>query len=311
MINPELNAFLERWGKEWSTLKPDATPADRRAHFEGVAKNMRLATPEDVDPDDEHWIESDAGEVRVRVFRHRSGGVQPALVYMHGGAWMQGSPETHWDITARIASWNTQTVISVDYAKAPERPFPAAFTQVVAVIRWAHENAQALGIDPDHLAVGGDSAGGNLAAAAALELRGSDVPIAAQLLIYPAADFDKSRPSYAENADGPLLQVKGMDAVNAMYVPETWRLAEDPRVAPLVAKDHSGLPPAFIAVAQNDPLRDSGLAYAEALKKAGVPVVLDEGTGLIHGYLRAMDYCADSVTKLKKMAGWLAERNAA
>ena len=305
MIDPQLNPFLTAWGAKWAVLPAGASPADRRKRFEVIAAEMRLPTPDDVDCTAEHWVDSKAGPVRVRVFRHSDGGQQAALIYMHGGAWMQGSPETHWDITARIASWNRQTVISVDYALAPEHPYPAAIDQCNAVARWAHANAAMLGIDPARIAVGGDSAGGNLAAALALDLRGSDVPLIAQLLIYPACDFDRDRPSYAENAEAPLLQVKGMDTVNAMYSPDTAQLASNPRIAPLVADSHAGLPPAFIAVAQNDPLRDSGLAYAAALDAAGVPVVLDRGAGLIHGYLRAMEWCEASRTALHRMADWL------
>lgn len=307
MINPELNAFLDRWNEEWASLKPGATPADRRAHFEVVAKNMRLPTPEGVATDEEHWIESASGEVRVRVFRPEGAGVTPALVYMHGGAWMQGSPETHWDITSRLAAWAATTVISVDYAKAPERPFPAAFNQVVAVVRWVAANARTLGIDPARLSVGGDSAGGNLAAAAALELRG-EIALAGQLLIYPACDFDLTRPSMIENAEAPILQTKGMPAVNKMYAPDEAGLSSDPRIAPLVAQSHAGLAPAFVAIAENDPLRDSGRAYAEALEAAAVPVELDRGDGLIHGYMRGMDYCTASMDALRRMAHWLAAR---
>lgn len=308
MMNPELNTFLDRWDQEWSSLKPNATPADRRAHFEVIAKNMRLATPQGVLTDAIHWIDSPAGKVRVRIFRHDSTGIQPCLIYMHGGAFMQGSPETHWDITSRLAGWNRQTVISVDYAKAPESPFPAALDQVGAVARWAFDHALDLGIDPRRIAIGGDSAGANLAAAAALDLRGT-VPILAQLLIYPVCDFDKSRPSYTENAEGPIVRTAGMDQVNAMYCPDPADL-KNPRAAPLLAASHHGLPPAFVAVAQFDPLRDSGLAYADALTTAGVQVTLDRGVGLIHGYLRAMDFCTDSMAKLRLMAGWLAERKA-
>lgn len=308
MMNPELKPFLQRWNSEWSSLKAGASPADRRAHFEIVAKAMRLPTPEDVDCETTQWVESKSGDVRVRIFRHNGGGVQPCLIYMHGGAWMQGSPETHWDITARLASWAKMTVVSVDYAKAPERPYPAAFDQVVAVANWVRDQAARLEIDPAQISIGGDSAGGNLAAAAALALRGV-LTFNAQVLIYPACDFDQSRASYKENPDGPIIQVAGMDAVNAMYCPNAEDLV-NPFVAPLHAESHANLPPAFIAVAEHDPLRDSGLAYAEALEKAGVAVALDRGAGLIHGYLRAMDYCADSMAKLRLIAGWLAEQNA-
>lgn len=304
MLNPQLAPFLDQWQNRWAALPATATATERRAMFERIAAAMRLPTPEGVDCDAEHWIDSPAGPVRVRVFR-KGGGVQPALIYMHGGAWMQGSPETHWDITARLADWAGHTVVSVDYALAPERPFPAALEQCGAVARWLWANAAALGVDPARIAVGGDSAGGNLAAALALDLRGSEVRLTGQLLIYPACDFDLSRPSMIENAEAPLLQTRGMDRVNAMYAGDQ---LQNPRAAPLLALSHAGLPPAFVAVAQYDPLRDSGLAYADALRAAGVGVSVDAGEGLIHGYLRAMEWCDASRESLARMARWLADQ---
>ena len=308
MLNPELTPFLATWDEKWSRLKPGATPADRRAHFEIIAREMRLTTPGDIDTETVHTIPSPAGPVRVRIFRHRDGGIQPALIYMHGGGWMQGSPETHWDITSRIASWSRQTVISVDYAKAPEHPFPAAVEQCAAVVDWAFAEAGTLEIDPERIAVGGDSAGGNLAAAMTIRFRGSPRKIRAQLLIYPAVEFTQSRPSFRENADGPIIKVAAMPATNAMYCPNPEDLT-NPLAAPMMAPDHSGLPPAFVAVAEHDPLRDDGIAYAEKLEAAGVPVVLDRGQGLIHGYLRSMEYCAAAQEKLKAMSQWLDRQN--
>lgn len=310
MLDPELKPFLDEWQRQWAKLPPKATPRDRRAHFEVVAAEMRLPTPDGVSTDRVEWIDTPAGAVRVRIFRHADDAAQPCLIYMHGGAWMQGSPETHWDITARIAAFNRQTVISVDYALAPEHPFPAAIVQVGAVVEWAFAKASELGIDAARIAIGGDSAGANLAAATALKFRGSNCLLHAQLLIYPAVEFEQARPSFTENADGPLLTTAGMPAVNAMYMPnEADRV--DPLAAPLKARDHSGLPPAFVAVAEHDPLRDDGIAYAEALGAAGVPVVLHRGTGLIHGYLRAMEYCAASRDALEAMCAWLDARNRA
>lgn len=306
MLNPELLPFLALWDEKWSALPKGASPADRRKKFEVIAAEMRLPMPEGVDDSAEHWIDSSAGPVRVRVYRKETGTAQPCLIYMHGGAWMQGSPETHADITARLSAWAGFTVISVDYALAPEHPFPAALDQCNAVVRWAAAQAADLGIDPAKIAVGGDSAGGNLAASLALDMRGSGITLLGQLLIYPACDFDQSRPSYSENAEAPLLQTRGMDLVNAMYSPDATALHTNPRIAPLVADSHADLPPAYIAVAQNDPLRDSGLAFAEILQRAGVPVALDSGEGLIHGYLRAMEYCAASRQSLRAMADWLA-----
>ena len=301
MINPELAPFLVTWADKWMRVPEGAGPDTRRAAFEVIAAEMRLPTPEGINTDAVHWIDTPAGPVRLRVFQPQNS-TGAGLIYLHGGAWMQGSPETHWDITARLAAWTGATVFSVDYAKAPERPFPAAFDQVRAVALWLA--GERMGVDPTRIAIGGDSAGGNLAAAVALDLRGT-LDFAAQLLIYPACDFDQSRASYAENPDGPIIAVKGMDFVNHSYCPDVALLTSDPRVAPLVAASHQGLPPAYIAVAEHDPLRDSGLAYAGALRAAGVAVELDRGPGLIHGYLRAMDYCAASHDNLSAMAAWL------
>lgn len=310
MIDPELKPFLADWANKWSRASPGASVQARRALFETIALEMRLPTPEDIDTDAQHWIESSAGRVRVRVFRHRSGGVQPCLVYMHGGAWMQGSPETHWDITARIASRNKQTVISVDYAKAPEHPFPAGLNQCADVLRWAVAQTAALGIDPQRLAVGGDSAGANLAAALTLMFRDQDITLMAQMLVYPAVEFTQSRPSFRENPDGPIIRVADMPMVNRQYCADPAHLTH-PLAAPLLASDHGRLPPAYIAVAEHDPLRDDGIAYAKALESAGVSVTLDRGTGLIHGYLRALDYCAASRDSLRHMSDWLARQNEA
>ncbi|MDO9570022.1 MAG: alpha/beta hydrolase [Hydrogenophaga sp.] len=306
MIHTDIQRFLTDWDAAWSTLPPGAGPTGRRAHFEAVAARMREPHPPGITTQ-EHGVEvPETGQpVRVRVFRpEASSGPVPALVYMHGGAWMQGSPETHWDITAGLAAANQQIVISIDYALAPERPFPNALHDTVAVVRWAQDQAPTLGIRPDAIAIGGDSAGGNLAAAATLVLRGTPHAPCAQLLVYPAVSFNTDRPSHTENANGPLVTVASMAAVNAMYCPNPADLLT-PLAAPLLAQSHAGLPPAFIAVAQYDPLRDEGIAYAEALQAAGVPVHLDRGEGLIHGYLRAKAYCEPVQTRFAHMAAWL------
>lgn len=306
MIHPDIHRFLADWDKAWSTLPAGATPAQRRAHFEMVAAGMREPHPEGI-VTDVHLVdvpETDT-QVRVRTFRPaQADGALPALIYMHGGAWMQGSPETHWDITAGIAAANQQIVISVDYALAPEHPFPRALHECTAVTRWAFEQADALGIDSDAIAIGGDSAGGNLAAAVTLVLRGSAYPLRAQLLVYPAVSFNTDRPSHRENADGPLVTVASMPAVNAMYSPDPASLL-NPLVAPLLAESHAGLPPAYVAVAEHDPLRDEGIAYAEALQADGTPAVLDRGESLIHGYLRAKAYCGPAQASFQRMCAWL------
>lgn len=303
MINPEINTFLEVWNSAWSDLPKGAPITDRRLLFEYIADRMRLPHPDSVQVST-RFVHSEGRNVLCRIDRHNSGGVQPCLIYMHGGAWMQGSPMTHADITSRIAEANGQTVISVDYALAPEHPFPKAVHEVINVARWVRENAEDLGIDPARIAIGGDSAGANLAAAACLELRGTDAAPMAQLLVYPCVHFEMSLPSYQENADGPLIRTKDMPGTNLMYCGSEENLTH-PLAAPLHAESHTDLPQAFIAAAQYDPLRDDSYAYADKLRAAGVPVEVDAGEGLIHGYLRAMEYCSDTRAKLDAMSAWL------
>ncbi|WP_234267412.1 alpha/beta hydrolase [Hydrogenophaga sp. NFH-34] len=306
MIHPDIHRFLVDWDAAWAMLAPGAGPAARRGHFEGVAAAMREPHPPGIGTREHHVPVPETGTtVRVREFRPQGAtAALPALVYLHGGAWMQGSPETHWDITAGFAALNQQAVFSVDYALAPEQPFPRALHETLAVARWVHDHAAALGLRADAIAIGGDSAGGNLAAAATLELRGTPQAPRAQLLIYPATEFTLDRPSHRENANGPLVTVASMPMVNAMYCPDT-SLHLTPPVSPLRAASHAGLPPAFVAVAQHDPLRDEGMAYAEALQAAGVAVELDRGEALIHGYLRAKAYCAPARERFERMAAWL------
>ncbi|NVO24914.1 alpha/beta hydrolase [Donghicola mangrovi] len=303
MINPEINTFLQVWNNAWSDLPEGAPITDRRLLFEYIADRMRMPHPDSVEVAT-RFVRSEGRNVLCRIDRHSRGGVQPCLIYMHGGAWMQGSPMTHSDITSRIAEANAQTVISVDYALAPEHPFPKAVHEVIDVARWVSENAADLGIDPTRVAIGGDSAGANLAAAACLKLRGTDAAPMAQLLVYPCVHFEMSFPSYQENAEGPLVRTRDMAATNMMYCGSEENLTH-PLAAPLHAENHTGLPPAFIAVAEHDPLRDDGYAYAEILRAAGNDVTFDEGKGLIHGYLRAMAYCHDTRARLAAMTTWL------
>ena len=306
MIDPQLQPFLADWARLWAELPQPAGPAERRAHFERVAERMRRPTPASVRADEQHRIAvaGSGREVRVRVFRPAAAGPRAALIYLHGGAWMQGSPETHWNITAGLAAACQMVVVSVDYALAPERPFPAAVDDCRAVVQWAFGEAGALGLRREAIAIGGDSAGANLAAAMTLLFRGAPERLRAQLLVYPSMDFSLDRPSHRENADGPIVTVASMPAVNAAYCPDP-QDRRNPLAAPLLAESHAGLPPAFVAVAEHDPLRDAGIAYADALRAAGVAVELDHGQGLIHSYLRAVSYCTAARRAFERMAAWL------
>jgi acetyl esterase/lipase len=206
----------------------------------------------------------------------------PLLVYWHGGGWVEGSVATHDPACRLLAHLSGVRVLSVDYRLAPEHPFPAAADDARAAFADVARNAAAYGADPRRLAVGGDSAGGNLAAVTALALRGAPEAPAFQLLIYPGVDMTRRHPSRLAFGEGFLLTEENMRFYEDSYVPDHGRRA-DPRVSPLLATDLSGLPPAHIATAVADPLRDEGEAYAERLRAAGVTVGLQRHPQ-IHGF---------------------------
>jgi acetyl esterase len=242
-----------------------------------------------------------AGEVGARLYH--PGGEPPLIVFFHGGGWVIGDLETHDGLCRSLADRADAAVLAVDYRLAPEHPFPAAVDDAMAAARWAAANAADLGADPTRVAVAGDSAGGNLAAIVAQELRG-EVDLAAQILLYPVVDCDFDRPSYKENAEGYFLTREAMEWFFGHYVPDFGSRAH-PKVSPLRNDDLSGLPPAVVVTAGFDPLRDEGDAYAEALADAGVEVRHLRYPDQIHGFVgfiglveaagRALDDVVDSV----------------
>jgi acetyl esterase len=213
----------------------------------------------------------------------------PLLVYFHGGGWVLCDLDTHDQTCRFIAREAGVRVLAVDYRLAPEHPFPAALDDAVAVARFALEEAGRLGGDPARVAVGGDSAGANLAAAAARLLSKDDGKAPAfQLLLYPVTDLSHKRRSYQLFRDGFFLTEKQMDWYREQYVP-TRDAAFDPRVSPLLADDLAGLPPAHVAVAGFDVLRDEGEEYATMLQEAGVPVTVRRHAGLVHGFCNTVN----------------------
>jgi acetyl esterase len=233
----------------------------------------------------DHGIPGPAGTIPSRLYvPHAASAPGPLLVYYHGGGWVQGSVATHDASCRLLAHLSGVRVLSIDYRLAPEHPFPAAVDDAVAAYGWAAANAASLGGDPARLAVGGDSAGGNLAAIVAQAARDDDaVPAPVfQLLIYPACDLSRKADSVRTFADGFLLTESDMDWYMAKYVPDPAQRA-DPRVSPLLAEHLGGLPPAFVATCVPDPLRDEGEAYAARLREAGVPVALQR-FGQLHGF---------------------------
>lgn len=230
-----------------------------------------------------------AGAIPLRLYRPDTDKPCPALVYLHGGGWVLGDIPTHERFCTEIVNGAGCAVVSVDYRLAPEHKFPAAAEDAFGAMQWVMVGGGQFGIDSARVAVGGDSAGGNLAAVAALMARDRRAPLpVCQILIYPITDCDFDRPSYRDNAEGYLLTRSTMQWFWQCYVGSDSDMLH-PYASPLRAEDLSGLPPALVITAQYDPLRDEGEAYAARLKEAGVPVALTRYDGMIHAFIRRTD----------------------
>jgi acetyl esterase len=224
------------------------------------------------------------GRIRMRIYEPVSWRARrPVLVFFHGGGWAIWSIASHNGVCRALATKTDAIVVSVAYRLAPENKFPAGLDDALAAARWVLANAASLGGDPARVAVGGDSAGGNLAAVVALETRADAVRPMFQLLVYPATDLTRQHPSHTLFREGFLLTKRGIDAYLAAYLnDDTEQL--DPRASPLFAPDVRGVPPALVMTAGFDPLRDEGRAYAEKMRSAGVEVAHRCAAATIHGF---------------------------
>ncbi len=284
-LHPEMALVLrlQRLAGEqgWEVMGVQGTR--RHVAQQSKAAAVRLAPVESVRS---LVIEGDAGPLPARLYVPRSAPASAGLlVFFHGGGHVFGDLESH-DATCRLlCSRAAVLVLSVEYRLAPEHPFPAAVDDALASFRWAVAHAAELGADPTRIAVGGDSAGGNLAAVAALGARdaGDAVRPAFQLLIYPVVDMTARTPSRSLFGEGFYLTTPGIAFTRGHYVPDEAQ-RRDPRASPLLADRHDDLPPAHVVTAGFDPLRDEGEAYAAALRAAGVSVTVRREPGLIHGF---------------------------
>jgi acetyl esterase len=223
----------------------------------------------------------------------------PALVYFHGGGWVVGSLDTHDRLCRKLAAEVPCKVVSVAYRLAPEHPFPTPVEDAVAAFRWIAGEAGPLGSDPARIAVGGDSAGGNLSAVLCQTVRdaGDALQPCFQLLLYPATDFAGDYASREANAEGYMLTKSLIGYFSGHYL-DGWREPEDPRLSPLRATSLEDLPPALVITAGYDPLQGEGVAYADAMKAAGVPVAYRDYPGMLHGFFNfggAVDVAARAV----------------
>ena len=289
-LDPQLRPLVDAMA-----ANPDAkaiqeqTPKEARDGYRALA-SMFGPVP-DVAAVEDRTLPGPAREVPIRVYRPVGSGPFGVLVFYHGGGWMIGDLDTHDRECRLLCNGAGCLVVSVDYRLAPEHPFPAAVEDAFAALQWIGQNAADLGGDPRRIAVGGDSAGGNLSAVMALLARDEGGPaLCYQLLVYPAVDARASDDyrSRVVNAEGPFLTTAAMENFTGNYLgsgaDETSR--EDFRMSPLLAQAHRGLPPALVVTAEFDPLRDEGEAYARALEAAQVPVSLSRYDGMPHVFFQ-------------------------
>ena len=232
-------------------------------------------------------VDGPGGSIGLRVYRPDIEG-PPVLVFYHGGGWTLGTLDSADDICRELAHRAGCLVVSVDYRLAPESPFPAAVEDAMAALEWAAEHAVSFGADSGQVGVAGTSAGGNLAAATALRARGRSVDIDGQFLLYPILDSASDTPSYRQFADSPLLSRADMRWFWAQYLRSPVDGA-NPYASPVRVSDPSGVAPATVLTAGRDVLRDEGVAYAEQLAAAGVPVTHHNYPALAHGFLSMTD----------------------
>ena len=234
---------------------------------------------------EDRTIPGPAGEIPVRVYSARADAALPTLVYFHGGGWVVGDLDSHDNVCRALANRSGCSVVSIHYRRAPEAEYPAAADDCYAAAAWVAEHAAEVGGD-GRIAVGGDSAGGNLAAVVSQMARERGGPqIAAQILIYPVTDFNFETESYRVNGDGSYgLSEAGMRWYWGLYAPDEARAVE-PYASPLRAGDLSNLPPALVQTAEYDALRDEGEAYGAALEAAGCTVCTTRYDGVIHGFV--------------------------
>jgi acetyl esterase len=255
-------------------------------------------------------IPSPAGGIGARLYRPvprqltTAATPSPLLVFYHGGGWVEGDLDTHDNVCRFFAVYADVAVLAVDYRRAPEYPFPAAVNDALVAFRYVVAESSSLDVDPDAIAVGGDSAGANLAAAVGLLAATDQVPPSFLLMLYPPTDVTSRRRSRDLFGDGFLLTDPRINFFRDQYLPDRTDRS-DPRASPLLASDLSRLPPTYVATAGFDPLRDEGEAFAHKLAESGVPVILRRFTGLCHGFANVLGVGRRSREAMHEIAGAL------
>ena len=288
MLDQEVRTLLDSMEKAVAEGRPKLHTlpyAQGRAVVDQMSEDSEAAPPDVAAVDDGGFAGPD-GKIHFRRYRPlgSASGPLPTLIYYHGGGFVIGNIETHDSTCRRLANKSRCQVISIDYRLSPEHPFPAPIDDGVAAFRHIRDNAASFGVDAKRIAVGGDSAGGAIAAVVCQAVRQLGEPMPAfQMLIYPATDARRQTESRRLFAEGYFLTQELMDWFWKAYAPTGTDLA-DLRLSPLLAKDFAGLPPAFVLTAGYDPLRDEGRAYADRLIDAGVKTTYVNYPGTVHGF---------------------------
>ena len=285
MLDPQAKALLDLMVERGVPPTHTLSPQDAR-RFYLERRNATQPAPRDLAEVRNLTATGPHGAIALRLYRPAAAArPAPTLVYYHGGGWTMGNLDSHDVLCRQLADESGFVVVAVDYRMGPEHRFPAAVDDVLAATRWLQAQADTLGLDATRFAVGGDSAGGNLAAVVALAWRdaGEAVPLKFQLLIYPATDMRLAAPSHSHNGQGYLLTADTIRYFRSHYLDA--EQYGDWRASPLLHADLSGLPPALVITAGFDPLRDEGRQYADALSEAGSPAQYICFERQIHGFI--------------------------
>ncbi len=309
-LDRETEALLYWASSATATPLWSLTPGAAREEYRRTLAKTDIVPP-DIGEVGDLAIPSEAGPMRVRKYLPADSGrvAGAAILFMHGGGCVLGDIETH-DVFCRTLCHDTEaTVFSLDYRLAPEHPFPAAVEDTVAALTWLSHEASDLGLDPERIAVAGDSAGAGLAAVALHETKGQlAAPACAQALIYPALDLRGRLPSRKELSQQFPIPHDMIHWFFGHYFGIAWPVT-DPRAIPSLYEDYAGLPPALIITAGHDPLRDEGEDYAKTLAAAGVPVEYECAEGTIHGFVNMGRVLRGAHGRARRrLAAWLVER---
>jgi acetyl esterase len=306
-LHPQIVLALEAMAK--AELRPieDMTPAEARAQMEATAR-ARQAEPLPVAKVDERSIPVPGGAIRLRLYRPDAAAPGPAILYYHGGGHVIGSLDTHDLVARNLCAGAEALVVSVDYRMGPEHQFPAAVDDSFAALEWVRSNAASLGADPGRIGVHGDSAGANLAAVVALLARDAAIPLRLQSLIYPVTDYTLSGASYEKYAEGYGILTRAAMAWFRSHYLRSPADAEDWRASPIRAPSLAGTAPAIVVTAECDVLHDDGEGYAQALRRAGVPVEYCEYPGMIHAFFGMVPAVDDAMNAQRQV--WAAFKRA-